>query len=154
MKGTPAVTSWGGDRQDIFFKGLDTNLYRKIFTGGVWSPSPQGFENLGGPVAGSPAAASIASNRITLISNGSEHDYWAYKGWFDGSQWAPTDDTWYNLGGIPNGAPTLFAIPGTAVNLIAVDRIFTPHISNYKPDGPPNTYGWSPMASMGGTISW
>ena len=68
VTGTPAVTTWGGGRQDIFFKGADTNLYHKVLVGGSFLPSQSDWDFLGGPVTGSPAAASMQSDWLTLIS--------------------------------------------------------------------------------------
>jgi hypothetical protein len=86
--GTPAVTTWGGGRQDIFVKSGDNNVYQKTYVGGAWFPSQSGWTSLGGPVGdGSPAAASMQQNWLTLMTSG------GYKGWFNGSQWAPTNTT-------------------------------------------------------------
>jgi hypothetical protein len=101
----------------------------------------------------------MQANWLTLISNnagnpGNETEGLAYKGWFNGSQWAPTDNSWYNLGGITAGPPVLVAAPGVGVNLFSVGGSFTPSISNYTPNGPSTTYGWSGFGSLGGTASW
>jgi hypothetical protein len=151
VRGAPAVTSWGGGRQDIFVKGTDTNLYQKVYLGGTsWLPSQQGYASLGGPIAGPPAAASMRADWITLIANAGEL---AYKGWFNGSEWYPSNTTWFPIGGIPVGAPTLLAAPGVGVNLFSVSNLYSVHIAAYGPNGP-QPYGWSGLGSLGGPVSW
>jgi hypothetical protein len=155
--GTPAVTTWGGGRQDIFVKSFDHNLYQKVYSGGTWSPSQQGYYSLGGPIDGAPAATSMQTNWLTLVANSGtsadETEGLAYKAWFNGSQWAPTNTTWYDFNGIVNGAATLQAAPGVGVNLYTVGGSYTPTIMNYSPTGP-QPYGWSGAGSLGGIISW
>ncbi len=155
--GTPTVTTWGGGREDIFVKGTDNNLYQKVLTSSGWLPSQLGFYALGGPIDGSPAATSMQLNWLTLISNGpdtADADTELYKGWFNGSQWAPTNTTWLNMGGTPAGVPVLLANPGVGVNLFSLGRSYTPTISNYTPTGPSASYGWSGAGSLGGVLSW
>ncbi len=156
--GTPTVTTWGGGRQDIFVKSTDNNLYQKVYVGGTWYPSLQGYYFLGGPIDGSPAATSMQTNWLTLIANNGsssgETEGNAYKGWFNGSQWAPTNNTWYNMGGITAGPPVLLPAPGVGVNLFTVGGTFTPTITSYTPTGPPAGYGWSGAGSLGGIVSW
>jgi len=155
VMGTPAVTTWGGGRQDIFFKGTDTNLYHKVLTGGSFLPSQTDWDFLGGPITGSPAAASMQLNWLTLIAHGEPGDTegLAYKGWFNGSQWAPTNTTWYDLNGLANGPPTLVGVPGIGVNAFSVGVSYSPGISAYTPNGP-QPYGFTGFGPLGGIISW
>jgi hypothetical protein len=158
--GTPTVATWGGGRQDIFFKSTNNTLYQKVYFGGTsWAPSQSQFWDLGGPIDGAPAAASMQPNWLTLISGnngnpGGDTEGSAYKAWFNGSQWAPTNTTWLNLGGIHAGAPVLLAAPGAGINMFSAGGTFTLTISNYSPTGPASSYGWSGAGSLGGNVSW
>jgi hypothetical protein len=160
VMGTPAVASWDGGREDIFVKGTDNNLYQKVLLrtpSWTWYPSQSGFYSLGGPIDGSPAAASLKTNWLTLLSNGPISEGFAtyYKGWFNGSDWVPSSSTWLNLGVSSAGAPTLLANPGSnVVDWFSAYANFTPFIGAYRPDGPPQTHGWSGPGSLGGTVSW
>jgi hypothetical protein len=156
--GTPAVTTWGGGRQDIFVKSTDNNLYQKVYLGGIWYPGRPDYYFLGGPIDGSPAAASMKPNWLTLASNwgGSAGgtDSLAAKEWFNGTQWDPTNTTWHYFSGIEAGPPVLVAVPNVGVNLFVIGGGFDPGIGGYNPNGPAATYGWSAIGSLGGTVSW
>jgi Trypsin len=156
FRGTPAVTSWGGGRQDIFMTGTDANIRQKTRIGGVFSPSDEGWWSLGGPIDGTPAAASMQYNWLTLVSNAPSTDdafKLASKGWFNGSQWDPSNTTWFSFtGSIANGAPTLLGDnegPVTGVRFFAMDGGYHPGLNVRTPSS-----NWGGFGSLGGTGSW
>jgi hypothetical protein len=42
------VVSWGKNRIDIFGLGTDMQMFHKAWNGNAWSPSPGGWNPLGG----------------------------------------------------------------------------------------------------------
>jgi hypothetical protein len=157
VESTPAVTTWGGGRQDIFVKKTDNRLYQKVYQNNTWYPSQTEWWDLGGTIDGAPAATSMQTDWLTLISNAPNNaktKKLAYKGWFNGSQWYPTNTTWFPLGGTVAGVPTLLPSPGAGVDLFTCGVSFGPGISTYTPTGPSATAGWTGIASLGGTLSW
>jgi hypothetical protein len=95
----------------------------------------------------------MQQNWLTLMTNG-PNDSVSYKGWFNGSQWAPTNTTWYNTFGIAVGSPLLLANPGVGVNAFSFGDSYSPGIANYSPNGPSSSYGWTGFGTLGGIFSW
>ena len=95
---SPAVTSWGTSRLDLFARGPDNSLLHRWWTGGGWS----GWESLGGVLASAPAAVSWGPGRIDVFVRGTDDAVW-HK-WYAGG-WSG----WESLGGVINEAPAVSA---------------------------------------------
>jgi peroxiredoxin len=68
----PAACSWGAGRLEVFVQGTNGALYHRGYTG-TWS----GWENLGGKLASSPAAATASgSSRIDVYGRGTDGALW------------------------------------------------------------------------------
>lgn len=68
---TPAASSWGTGRVDVFFKGTDNQLMWKRYDG-AWQTAVR----LGGIMNSSPAAVSGASQRIDVFARGQDEGLW------------------------------------------------------------------------------
>jgi len=66
IQDSPAITSWGPNRLDIFARGTDNNLLHTYGEGSTWSD----WEDLGGPIFSSPAAVSSSPGRIDVFAAG------------------------------------------------------------------------------------
>jgi hypothetical protein len=67
----PAACSWGSGRLDVFVQGTNGALYHK--GSGAWS----NWENLGGKLTSSPAAAAASStSRIDVFVRGTDYSLW------------------------------------------------------------------------------
>ena len=93
----PAVTSWGPNRLDTFYRGTDGGLYHQYTNGAGWSAA----EALGGFLTSAPAAVSWGSNRIDIFARGGDYQLW-HIAW-SVSNWS----AWQPLGGILSTAPTV-----------------------------------------------
>jgi hypothetical protein len=92
----PAVTSWGGDRLDLFVVGLNGNLFHRAGSpGGDWGP----WESLGGTLTASPAALSFSPGTLNAYGRGADGQLWTIA--WTGSSWTP----WVPLGGALTSAP-------------------------------------------------
>ena len=85
--GSPAATTWGPGRLDVFVRGSDNNLWHKWYAG-AWS----GWESLGSPAGGlgsDPAAVAWGPGRIDVLAAGVDGQLW-HK-WYAGgwSGWEP-----------------------------------------------------------------
>ena len=69
----PAACSWGSNRIDVFYPGLNDNLLHKAWDGQSWRPE----EGLRGRIlTSSPAACSWGSNRIDVFYRGQNNHLW------------------------------------------------------------------------------
>jgi hypothetical protein len=90
----------------------------------------------------------MQSNWLTLVSNTPNHDV-AYKEYFGGSQWSPTNETWSLMSYVSNGASTLLTTPNVGVRLFSMSAAFTPGLNVRTP-----TLNWGGFGSLGGVGSW
>ena len=99
------AASWGNNRLDIFAIGGNrpcTILYGLALT---WTPSPSGWENLGGALSNSPpAVASWGNNRLDTASGLHAANSHASQG-VDVTPRRPWQTGWDALGGEFDGAP-------------------------------------------------
>src|SRR6185437_3496199 len=94
--GTPAVTTWGPGRLDLFVGGSDHHVWHRPFAAG-WG----GWESLGAPPVGmtsDPAAVAMRPGRIDLFVQGGDGQLWHR--WYE-SGWSG----WEPLGGGLTSAP-------------------------------------------------
>lgn len=113
---SPAVSSWGADRFDVFAGGSDGNVYHKYFSRFWRDPSsPPGsqmgdWERIGGVpantrIVGSPSVVSWGNGRLDIFVSGSDNK--VYHKFFAGSRgWGPgaIGDDWEPIGGLTGGA--------------------------------------------------
>jgi hypothetical protein len=105
---SPAVTSWGEGRLDLFVRGRDNALWHRWYAGG-WSH----WQSLGGVITADPAAVSWGNGRIDLFVKGSDnqmhHKYYA-GGW----------SNWLGLGGQFKGAPSAISRETARLDVVAM----------------------------------
>ena len=97
LTSTPAVSSWGATRADVFVRGSGNGLYQKTWNGTAWS----GWTALGGVSTSAPAATSWGANRIDVFVRGADNQL--YHRSSDGTSWS----SWEPLGGVLTSAPTV-----------------------------------------------
>ena len=69
----PAASSWGSGRLDLLVQGMNGALYHKSYSGSTWSS----WENLGGYLTASPAAATAPGSKIIdVFVRGSDNGLW------------------------------------------------------------------------------
>jgi ABC-type taurine transport system substrate-binding protein len=103
---SPAV-AWGPNRLDVLVLGNDRALYHKAWDGSAWSPSANGYNNLGGVCTSVPQAVSWGPNRLDVFVTGTDSALY-HKAW-TGSAWGPSAAGFENLGGICVGDPRAVA---------------------------------------------
>src|SRR5262249_40470355 len=92
---TPAVTSWGANRLDVFARSASGTLYHTAGDGVTWSD----WEVLGGPFVTDPSAVSWGPNRLDVFALGPGGVIYHRAG--DGVTWT----AWEVLGGPFVSAP-------------------------------------------------
>lgn len=101
MLNAPTVISWGGDRIDLFVRGMDSALYQRAYASGVWSP----WRSLGGTLSSAPAATSQSLGTLKVFARGSDSRMFSIS--WDGQRWTP----WADHGGTLTSAPAGAADP-------------------------------------------
>ena len=97
LSSSPAASSWGPTRTDIFVRGSDNGLWHRSRTGATWSA----WESLGGVMTADPSAVSWGTNRIDVVVRGFDYALWHRS--FDGTTWS----SWDKLGGYATSAPAV-----------------------------------------------
>jgi len=94
FQGDPTAVAWGGHNVAGFTRSDDNHVYEKIYDG-----SWHNWQDLGGTVLYSPAAASWGPDRIDLFAIGTDHQM--FTKWFTNGQWSGGNgwDGWSPLGG-------------------------------------------------------
>ena len=105
----PTVSSWAGNRLDVFARGTDNALWHKWWDGAAW----RGWESLGGGLSSGPGAVSWGPNRIDVVARGTDNALW-HK-WWDGSAWRG----WESLGGVLTSDPTVSSWAGNRLDVFA-----------------------------------
>lgn len=76
------AVAWGGNRLDLFVKGLDNALYHAWWGGGnKWSD----FERLGGRMMNNPTVATWGQNRLDVFATGEDNSI--RQMFWDGAKW-------------------------------------------------------------------
>ena len=97
----PALTSWGEDRSDVFYKGQDGHLWHGVeYKAWGWGA----LENLDGDIQSDPAAVAWGYNRVDVFVKGPNSNLWR-RAW-DGSKWTG----WENLGGDLTSGPAVASL--------------------------------------------
>lgn len=136
--GQPAAYASAGGRIDVFVRGTDSRVYRRVFADGRWGA----WQSLGGRVTDAPSVAFTDPGHWTLFATGSEGQVvqrGPSSGW--SSLGAPGDRPVY-------GRPSAVVDSQGRVHLAvrsAADDVWT---RSREASGE-----WSPWTSLGGTVS-
>jgi len=137
LNSSPAASSWGTSRVDVFARGTDNTLYQRTWNGTAWSA----WASLGGGLTSSPAAVSWSTNRIDVFVRGT--DMALYHRWWTGTSWS----SWESLGGRLTSAP---AVTSWSSGRLDVFVRGTDNALYHKWWG---GSGWSGWETLGGTLA-
>jgi hypothetical protein len=138
LSSSPAASSWGTSRLDVFVRGSDNSLFQKTWNGTSWS----GWTGLGGILTSSPDAVSWGSNRLDLFVRGSDNQL--YHKSSDGSTWS----NWEALGGVLTSGP---GVASWASGRLDIFVRGTDNALWHK--WWDNTTGWSGWENLGGILT-
>ncbi|MFG1664325.1 glycoside hydrolase family 27 protein [Streptomyces sp. Y7] len=136
--GQPSVHASAGGRIDVFVRGADSRVHRRVFADGRWG----GWQNLGGRVTDAPSVAFTDPDHWTIVARGA-----------DGRivQRGPASD--WSSPGAPGDRP-VYGRPSAAVDaqglLHVAVRTSADDIWTRSRDAAGE---WSPWTSLGGTVS-
>ena len=105
---SPAITSWGEGRLDVFVRGSSGALYHRAYEKGG-----SNWEELGGTAEGDPAAASWGAGRIDVFVRGSDNALWQRT--YDEGRWR----TWASLGGSLGSGPAVASMGAGMLDVVA-----------------------------------
>ncbi|KAK3061749.1 hypothetical protein LTS18_005523 [Coniosporium uncinatum] len=98
--------SWGEGRLDVWAVHEDSELQHKFWNGSMY----QGWESLGGSFTTAPQVVHWSEGKIDIVGkNGSCYVSKA----FDGENWYPSYDGWFDKGGKFASEPAIWANKGT-----------------------------------------
>ncbi len=108
---SPAVASWGADRLDVVARSTEGRVLHKAWIPPheewTWLPSQIEWEDLGGPIVGSPAAVSWGDGRLDIVAHGEDNQV-LHKRWRESQgNWSPAGTSWHDLGGQITGSPVV-----------------------------------------------
>ncbi|MGK3985906.1 hypothetical protein WME99_22855 [Sorangium sp. So ce136] len=134
LTSSPAVSSWGSGRLDVFARGADNALWHKWFQGS-WS----GWESLGGSITSDPAAVSWSNGRIDVFARGTDNSL-QHK-WFQGG-WS----TWESLGGTLTSGPAVSSWGSGRLDVFARGTDNSLQHKSFQSS-------WSAWESLGGSLT-
>lgn len=144
LTSSPAATSSGLGRLDVFGRGTDNALWHKWRTSS-WSD----WEFQGGSLTSEPAVVAWAPNRLDLFVRGPDNALW-HK-WWDGRSWSG----WEYQGGALTSGP---AVSSWASNRLDVFVRGTDNALWHKSWDGSSWSGWEPqqgiLTSSPGAVSW
>jgi hypothetical protein len=139
---SPAISSWGPGRLDVFVRGGDSAIWHNSYNGFVWS----GWQSLGGDVLGNPTAVSYAPDQIDLFGVGTDgniyHKFWdgrVWSGWFSDIGAPPP--------GVASGASPTVSSSGSGQLEVFIRGTDNAIWCDFN-DG----YGWLGWESLGGDV--
>ncbi|GAW20658.1 hypothetical protein ANO14919_101660 [Xylariales sp. No.14919] len=100
--GKPAVSSWGAERLDLWALDKRAALHHKFWDGSQW----HGWERLGGKFSQTPRVVHWSEGKIDMVGKGIDDNHYYLKS-FDGDNWNPSIDGWYDLSGPYGSEPRL-----------------------------------------------
>jgi len=141
LTSSPAATSWGSGRLDVFARGRDLALYHTFSSnsGANWTY----WERLGGTLSSDPVAVSWGTNRLDVFARG--QDLALYHMSWDGTTWT----YWERLGGTLASNPTASTWGVGRLDLYAAGQdkalyhMWTANSGTL----------WNPWTKLGGTLS-
>jgi hypothetical protein len=95
MTASPAASSWGPNRLDVFARAADNGLSHVSWNGTAWTPTVP----LGGIITSAPGVVSWGQNRIDVFARGQNNGLW-HMSW-NGYAWSG----WNPLGGVITSGP-------------------------------------------------
>jgi len=104
FSGTPVATSWGKGRLDFWAIDNDGVLNHLFWDGKRY----QGWKQLGGEFTDTPKVVHWNASKIDIVGKNLEDEKFYAKS-FDGSNWNPSGDDWYDLAGPFASEPGLVA---------------------------------------------
>ncbi|KAI1434072.1 hypothetical protein GGR50DRAFT_444035 [Xylaria sp. CBS 124048] len=100
--GNPTATSWGSGSLDIWAVDRDGVLHHKFWDGVAW----RGWERMGGKFKETPQVVHFTSFRTDIVGKDADDNKYYLKT-FNGAQWSPTHDGWYDMSGPYSSEPRL-----------------------------------------------
>ena len=136
--GQPAAYASAGGRIDVFVRGTDSRVYRRVYAGGRWGA----WQSLGGRVADAPSAAFADPAHWTLFATGT-----------DGQVVQRGPSTGWTSLGAPGGR-SVYGRPSAAVDAQGRVQVAVRSAADDVWTRSRDASGeWSPWASVGGTVS-
>lgn len=136
--GQPAAYASAGGRIDVFVRGADSRVYRRVYVGGRWGA----WQSLGGRVADAPSVAFTDPAHWTLFATGT-----------DGRVVQRGPSTGWTSLGAPGGR-AVYGRPSAAVDAQGRVTIAVRSAADDVWTRSRDVSGeWSPWASVGGTVS-
>jgi peptidoglycan/xylan/chitin deacetylase (PgdA/CDA1 family) len=148
LNGTgPAAYEFGGSRTGVFVTGTNNALYH-IWTdfSGSWSSSSwSSWQNVGGYLTSSPAAASPSSGVINVYVRGSDGALWERSATYGGVSWS----TWSKVGGLlASGTGPTVCADGNGLNVFVQGTDGALWWKHYTSGS-----GWGAWLSLGGVLT-
>ncbi|MER7639537.1 glycoside hydrolase family 27 protein [Streptomyces sp. NPDC126522] len=136
--GQPAAYASAGGRIDVFVRGADSRVYRRVYAAGRWS----GWQSLGGRVADAPSVAFTDPAHWTLFATGT-----------DGQVVQRGPSTGWSSLGAPGGK-AVYGRPSAVVDAQGRVQVAVRAAADDVWTRTRETSGeWSAWASVGGTVS-
>ncbi|WP_420309600.1 glycoside hydrolase family 27 protein [Streptomyces sp. YS-B37] len=136
--GQPAAYASAGGRIDVFVRGADSRVYRRVYAAGRWS----GWQSLGGRVADAPSVAFTDPAHWTLFATGT-----------DGQVVQRGPSTGWSSLGAPGGK-AVYGRPSAVVDALGRVQVAIRSAADDVWTRTRETTGeWSDWASVGGTVS-
>ncbi|WUT25506.1 glycoside hydrolase family 27 protein [Streptomyces sp. NBC_00696] len=136
--GQPAAYASAGGRIDVFVRGADSRVYRRVYAAGRWS----GWQSLGGRVADAPSVAFTDPAHWTLFATGT-----------DGQVVQRGPSTGWSSLGAPGGT-AVYGRPSAVVDAQGRVQVAVRSAADDVWTRTRETSGeWSAWASVGGTVS-
>ena len=137
--GQPAAYASAGGRIDVFVRGTDSRVYRRVLADGRWGT----WQNLGGRVTDAPSVAFTDPGHWTLFATGS-----------DGQVVQRGPSTGWSSLGAPGGRP-VYGRPSAAVDSQGLVHVAVRSAADdvWTRSRPASASGeWSQWTSLGGTV--
>jgi alpha-galactosidase len=136
--GQPAAYASADGRIDVFVRGADSRVYRRVLAGGRWGA----WQGLGGRVTDAPSVAFTDPGNWTLFATGSDGQV---------VQRGPSSD-WSSLG--DPGDRSVYGRPSAVVDAQGRVQVAVRTAADDVWTRARETSGeWSPWTSLGGTVS-
>ncbi|WP_329348072.1 glycoside hydrolase family 27 protein [Streptomyces sp. NBC_01261] len=136
--GQPAAYASAGGRIDLFVRGADSRVYRRVYASGRWGA----WQSLGGRVADAPSVAFTDPAHWTLFATGT-----------DGQVVQRGPSTGWTSLGAPGGR-AVYGRPSAAVDAQGRVQVAVRSAADDVWTRSRDVSGeWSPWASVGGTVS-
>ncbi|KAI1291412.1 hypothetical protein F5Y03DRAFT_33320 [Xylaria venustula] len=134
--GRPSVTSWGSKRLDLWALDKDGVLNHKFFDGYQWN----GWEKLGGKFTQTPQVVHWAEEKIDIVGRSADDNKYYLKS-YDGQNWNPSAEGFYDLSGPYVSEPALVTKEGkNFLYLFGVDKQNSLRLQIWS------GYDWQPSA--------